>query len=64
MRSYPAFISWAYGLPKIHNRDYPLRLLVSTINGATYSLAFFLLTILILVMGESVHHVKYSEQFF
>jgi len=32
----------AYGLPKIHKKDYPYRIIVSSINTALYPLASYL----------------------
>lgn len=61
---YSAFIPRAYGLPKLHKPDNPLRIIASTINSAIYMMASFLSTVIKQVIGESVHYVKNSWQFF
>jgi len=38
LRSSDASLPKAYGLPKIHKHNYPLRMIVSSTNGALYNL--------------------------
>ncbi|XP_055604815.1 uncharacterized protein LOC129753045 [Uranotaenia lowii] len=53
----------AYGLPKTHKEEIPLRLIVSTIGTATYKMAKFLTSILNGIVGKTEHHVNNSFQF-
>jgi len=50
----------AYGLPKIHKKDHPLRIIVSSINTALYSLASYLQTIIANSLTHNNKQVKNS----
>jgi len=52
----------AYGLPKIHKPNCPLRIIVSTINSPLYSLSVFLKDILYESLDKSVGFVANSYQ--
>ena len=63
LRSSAGSVSRLYGLPKVHKPDTPLRPIVSFISSPTYRLSKFLASLLKPVVGQSVHHVKNSQQF-
>ena len=52
-----------FGQPKIHKTDVPLRPIVATRGGPTYDTARHLAKILKPLVGNTIHHVKNSEQF-
>jgi hypothetical protein len=52
-----------YGLPKIHKKYVPLRLIVHCIASPTYALAKYLAGLLSPFVGQSNHHIKNSETF-
>jgi len=52
----------AYGLPKIHKPNCPLRIIVSTINSPLFSLAIFLKDILQNSIDRSIGYVANSHQ--
>ena len=52
-----------YGLPKIHEKNMPLRPIVSSIGSVTYGVAKELARIIKPLMGNSQHHVHNSRQF-
>lgn len=60
VRPYSAVIPRTYVLRKIHKPNNPLRIIVSSINSATCSMASFLYRLLAQVIGKSVYHVKDS----
>ena len=47
-----------YGLPKIHNRDIPLRPIVSSMGSINYEVAKELARILRPLVGNSPHHIR------
>ena len=52
-----------YGLPKIHKVDMPLRPIVSSIGTVTYETSKELARILKPLVGNSLHHVKNTQDF-
>ena len=52
-----------YGLPKIHNRDIPLRPTVSSRDSINYEVAKELSRILRPLVGKSPHHIKKTSDF-
>ena len=52
-----------YGLPKIHNPDIPLRLIVSSCGSVTYGVAKELAKILKPLVGKSTHHINSTQDF-
>lgn len=50
----------AYGLPKIHKKDFPFRLIVSSTNSALYKLASFLNDIIMNSLPHTSGHVANS----
>ena len=52
-----------YGLPKIHEKDAPLRPIVSSIGSVMYNTAKFLAKILRPLVGHNGHHIINSEDF-
>jgi len=50
----------AYGLPKIHKKDCPLRIIISSINSSLYSLAAFLHDILYKNLPFPNSHIENS----
>lgn len=50
----------AYGLPKIHKKDCPLRIIISSINSPLYSLAAFLHDILFKNLPNPNSHIENS----
>ncbi|XP_060756578.1 uncharacterized protein LOC132867614 [Neoarius graeffei] len=63
-RLYPGeAVPLIYGLPKIHKEGAPLRPIISSINSVTYNIAKHLATILAPLVGNTLHHVKNSQDF-
>jgi len=60
LNSSNAILPRAYGLPKIHKTDYPLRTIVSSIGSPLHNLATFLLKILRESLSISVSNFKNS----
>ena len=56
-------VSRLSGLPKIHKPDTPLRPIVSFLSSPTYKLSKFLASLVKPVVGQTVHHVRNSQQF-
>jgi len=54
----------AYGLPKIHKKDYPYRIIVSSINTALYKLASFLQSIITSSLPHDNRQVKNSFELY
>jgi len=52
----------AYGLPKIHKKDFLLRIIISSIDSLLYSLANFLHKILIKTIEVPTSHIKNSYE--
>ena len=52
-----------YGLPKIHRRDIPLRLIVSSRGSINYEVAKELSRILRPLVGSSPNHIKNTTDF-
>ena len=52
-----------YGLPKIHEKDIPLRCIDSHRDLVTYGVARELTRILKLLVGKSMHHVHNTHEF-
>ena len=52
-----------YGLPKIHNRDIPLRPIVSSRDSINYEVAKELSRILRPLVGNSPHPIKNTGEF-
>jgi len=52
----------AYGLPKVHKKDNPLRIIISSIDSPLYSLANFLHKILIKSIEIPLSHIKNSYE--
>ncbi|XP_071649570.1 uncharacterized protein [Temnothorax longispinosus] len=52
----------AYGLPKIHKLNYPLRIIVSSIDGPLHNLARFLHNIISSSIPKANSHIKDSFQ--
>ena len=52
-----------YGLPKIHKTGTPLRPIVSSIGGVTYSTSKELSRILSPLVGKSPHHIHNNQEF-
>ena len=52
-----------YGTPKIHKENYPLRPIVSCIGSITYNASKLLAAILNPLVGNTLHHVKNSQDF-
>ena len=52
-----------YGLPKIHKTGTPLRPIVSSIGGVTYSTSKELSRILSPLVGKSPHHIQNNHEF-
>ena len=52
-----------YGLPKIHKTGTPLRPIVSSIGGVTYSTSKELSRILRPLVGKSPHHIQNNQEF-
>ena len=63
LRSSAGSVPRLYGLPKVHKPNTPLRPIVSFVSSPTYGLSKFLASLLKPVVGQSVHHVKNSQQF-
>ena len=53
----------AYGTPKIHKPDVPLRPIVAGIGSITYQAAKYLAEILGPLVGKTVHHIHNSSDF-
>ena len=64
LRSTNSVLPRMYGLPKIHNFNLPLRPIVSFVGSATYELSKLLKNILSPLIGNTMHTVKNSEEFF
>jgi len=54
----------AYGLPKIHKKDIPFRIIVSSINTATYALASYLQSIITSSLTLDNKQVKNSFELY
>jgi len=54
----------AYGLPKIHKKNYPYRIIVSSINTALYKLASFLQSIITSSLPHDNRQVKNSFELY
>jgi len=54
----------AYGFPKIHKKNYPFRIIVSSINTALYLLASFLQRIISNSLTHNDKHVKNSSELY
>ena len=52
-----------YGLPKIHKKNKPLRLIVSSRGSVTYGVAQEVARILKPLTGNTIHHVNNSKEF-
>ena len=61
---YPAGVSSPkfYGLPKIHKKNIPLRLIVSSTGSVTYGVAKELAEIIKPLVGTSKHHVNNTKE--
>ena len=63
LRSSAGRVPRRYGLPNIHKPDTPLRPIVLFLSSSTYGLSKFLASLLKLVVGQSAHHVRNSQDF-
>jgi len=54
----------AYGLPKIHKKNYPYRIIVSSINTALYKLASFLQSIITSSLPHDKRQIKNSFELY
>jgi len=63
LHSSDSILPKAYGLPKIHKENTPLRIIVSTINTALYAVAAYLQKIISHNIPNSNSHIKNSFEF-
>ena len=60
MRTTDGIIPRAYGLTKIHKQNYPLRIIVSSLNSPLYNLSLFLHNIITDSIPETPSFIKNS----
>ena len=60
MRTTDEVIPRAYGLTKIHKQNYPLRIIVSSLNSPLYNLSLFLHNIIKDSILETLNCIKNS----
>ena len=56
-------IAGAYGFPKIHKENNPLRIIISDINSPTSTLSKYLKTIIIKSLPTPTYNIKNSWEF-